>query len=121
MLQGVSPTRDVLDEDVHEFGPLIARQLDRSNRNDQGSSGVPSSGIGRVQGLERELLDLRLGLGVDLLNPSKLHFTQLGLVSEGESVLQGDTGSDTNVRGAVFVGQFLTEGDEVGSLRHGSC
>lgn len=72
-----------------------------------------------MQGLERELLDLRLGLGVDLLNPSRLHFTQLGLVSEGEGVLQGNTGGDTDVRGAIFVCQFLAESDEVGSLEPG--
>jgi hypothetical protein len=39
-----------------------------------------------------------------LLNPSGLHFTELGLVSEGKSVLQGDTGSNTDVGRAFFAG-----------------
>lgn len=69
-----------------------------------------------MQGLERKLLDLRLGLGVDLLNPSLLHLTQLGLVAESESVLQGNTGGDTDMGGTALVGQFLAQSDEVGSL-----
>jgi hypothetical protein len=68
-----------------------------------------------VQGLERELLDLRLSVQGDLCGPSLLHLAQLSLLSEGESVLQGDTGGDTDVRGTVFVGQFLAESSEVGS------
>jgi hypothetical protein len=38
------------------------------------------------------------------------------LVSEGESVLQGDTRSDSDVGGATIVGELLAQGDKVGSL-----
>jgi hypothetical protein len=41
------------------------------------------------------------------LNPSLLHLTQLSLVSEGEGVLQGDTGGNTDMGRAFIVGQFL--------------
>jgi hypothetical protein len=45
-----------------------------------------------------------------------LHLTQLGCISVGESVLQGDTGRNTDVGRGVVVGEFLTQGDKVGSL-----
>ena len=38
------------------------------------------------------------------------------MIPESESVLQSDTGSDTDVSGAALVGKFLAEGDKVGSL-----
>lgn len=69
-----------------------------------------------MQGFECKLFDLRLGLGVDALGPSELHFAQLGLIPESESVLQSDTGSDTDVSGAALVSELLTEGNEVGGL-----
>lgn len=106
LLEVVVSTGYVLDKDVHEVGPLISGQFDRGDRNNQRSGSIPSSGIG-CQGLERELLDLCLGLGGNLLDPSGLHFTELGLVSEGKSVLQGDTGSNTDVGRAFFAGQLL--------------
>ena len=69
-----------------------------------------------MQGLECKLFDLCLGLGIDALGPSELHFAQLGLIPESESVLQSDTGSDTDVSGAALVSELLTEGNEVGGL-----
>lgn len=45
-----------------------------------------------------------------------MHLAQLGLISEGESVLQGDTRSDSDVGGAAVVGELLAQGDKVGSL-----
>lgn len=69
-----------------------------------------------MQGLECKLFDLCLGLGVDALGPSELHFAQLGLIPESESVLQSDTGSDTDVSGAALVSELLAEGNEVGGL-----
>jgi hypothetical protein len=42
------------------------------------------------------------------------------LIPESESVLQGKTGSDTDVSGAALVGEFLSEGNKVGSLSDNS-
>jgi hypothetical protein len=69
-----------------------------------------------LKSLERELLNLCLGFGVDLLDPAELHLAQLGLVPESEGVLQGNTGSNTNVSWAALVGQLLAEGDKVDGL-----
>jgi hypothetical protein len=52
------------------------------------------------------------------LNPSLLHLTQLSLVSEGEGVLQGDTGGNTDMGRALIVGQFLTQSDKIGGLKN---
>ena len=116
LLEGVVSAGHILDKNAHQLRPLIARQLDGGNRNDKGSSGTSGANIRRLKGLERKLLDLGLGLGVDALGPSELHLAQLGLIPESESVLQGNTGSDTDMRRTALVGKFLTESNKVGSL-----
>jgi len=106
LLEAVVSAGHILDQDVHEVGPLISGQFDCCDRNNQRSGSIPSSGIG-CQGLERELLNLCLRLGGNLVDPSALHFTELVLVSEGKGILQGDTGGNTDVRRAFFAGQLL--------------
>lgn len=106
LLEVVVSAGHILDQDVHEVGPLISGQFDRGDRNNQRSGSIPSSGIG-CQGFERELLDLCLRLGGNLVDPSALHFTELVLVSEGKGILQRDTGSNTDVGRAFFAGQLL--------------
>lgn len=58
LLQGVRSARHILDENVHQIGPLVAGQLDGSNRDNKSGSSISRLGVGRVQGLEGKLLDL---------------------------------------------------------------
>lgn len=108
---------DVLDQGVHELGPLIARKLDGGDGNDELGGRLGGTTILGGEGLESHVLDLGLDRGSDLLNPSPLYLAQGNQISGGESVLQGKTcgGSNMGLRG--FVCQFLAEGSEITSLR----
>ena len=108
---------DILDQGVHELGPLIARKLDGGDGNDELGGRLGGTTILGGEGLESHVLDLGLDRGSDLLNPSPLYLAQGNQISGGESVLQGKTcgGSNMGLRG--FVCQFLAEGSEITSLR----
>lgn len=73
LLQLIGTRCDILDQDVHKFGPFIARKFDSGNGDDKLGGRLGGTAIFRGQGLERKFLDLGLDFEVDLLNPSRLH------------------------------------------------
>lgn len=116
LLLMIRPSANILDQCVHQFRPLVARQLDSSNGDDELGSRLTGTGIVGSQSIERQLLDLGLDLWGDLLNPSCLHLAQPRNVSEGEGVLECNTRSRSDVGRGSLICKFLSEGSEVGGL-----
>lgn len=69
----IGPIRNILHQGVHEFGPLIAREFDGRDGDDELGGGLGGTAILGGQGLEGEILDLDLDFGADLCGPSPLH------------------------------------------------
>lgn len=113
----IRASSDILDQGVHELGPLVARKLDGGDGDDELGGRLGGTTILGGEGLDSHILDLGLDLEGDLLNPSPLYLAQGSQISGGESVLQGKTGGGSNMGLRGFVCQFLAEGGEIASLR----
>jgi hypothetical protein len=66
LLQMITTLTNISHQARHQLRPLIARQLNRSYRRRNLSRSLPSLRVARRKGLKRQILDLLLGIDVQL-------------------------------------------------------